>query len=152
MEDALHATRAAVEEGILPGGGTALIKCARVLDKLTVVGDEKLGVDIVKRALTEPLRKIAGNAGLEGAVVVDKVRAGQGAFGLNARTETYEDLEKAGVIDPTKVERTALQNAASVASLLLTTEAMIAEKPKKKSKGGGAGASGPDYGGEDMDY
>jgi chaperonin GroEL len=152
VEDALHATRAAVEEGIVPGGGVAYVRCLPALDGLKAPGEQSFGVDIVKRALTEPLRKIAGNAGLEGAVVVDKVRAGQGAFGLNARTETYEDLEKAGVIDPTKVERTALQNAASVASLLLTTEAMIAEKPKKKSKGGGAGAGGPDYGGEDMDY
>jgi len=149
VEDALHATRAAVEEGIVPGGGVAYIRCLPALDKLKAEGEQAFGVDIVKRALTEPLRKIAQNAGLEGAVVVDKVEAGKGAFGLNARTETYEDLEKAGVIDPTKVERTALQNASSVASLLLTTEAMVAEKPKKKAKGG---AGAPDYGGEDMDY
>jgi chaperonin GroEL len=155
VEDALHATRAAVEEGIVPGGGVAYVRCLPALESLKAPGEQAFGVDIVKRALMEPLRKIAGNAGLEGAVVVDKVRAGQGAFGLNARTETYEDLEKAGVIDPTKVERTALQNAASVASLLLTTEAMVAEKPKKKGKGGGGGGGGgggPDYGGEDMDY
>jgi chaperonin GroEL len=154
VEDALHATRAAVEEGIVAGGGVAYIRCLPALEKLKVDGEQMFGVEIVKRSLIEPLWKIASNAGLEGAVVVDKVRAGQGAFGLNARTETYEDLEKAGVIDPTKVERTALQNAASVASLLLTTEAMVAEKPKKKGKGGGggAGAGGPDYGGEDMDY
>src|SRR5215470_10656870 len=151
VEDALHATRAAVEEGIVPGGGVAYLRTLAALDTLKVPGEQSFGVDIVKRALTEPLRKIATNAGLEGAVVVDKVRGGQGAFGLNARTETYEDLEKAGVIDPTKVARTALQNAASVASLLLTTEAMVAEKPKKKGKGGG-GAGAPDYGGEDMDY
>jgi len=154
VEDALHATRAAVEEGIVPGGGVAYVRCLPALESLKLQGEQVFGVEIVKRALTEPLRKIASNAGLEGAVVVDKVRAGQGAFGLNARTEIYEDLEKAGVIDPTKVSRTALQNAASVASLLLTTEAMVAEKPKKKGKGGsgGAGAGGPDYGGEDMDY
>jgi len=151
VEDALHATRAAVEEGIVPGGGVAYVRCLPALDKVKAEGEQAFGVDIVKRALTEPLRKIAQNAGLEGAVVVDKVQAGQGAFGLNARTETYEDLEKAGVIDPTKVERTALQNASSVASLLLTTEAMVAEKPKRKAKGG-AGAGAPDYGGEDMDY
>ncbi|MGZ6077014.1 MAG: chaperonin GroEL [Myxococcaceae bacterium] len=154
VEDALHATRAAVEEGIVAGGGVAYIRCLPALEKLKVEGEQVFGVEIVKRALIEPLWKIASNAGLEGAVVVDKVKAGQGAFGLNARTETYEDLEKAGVIDPTKVERTALQNAASVASLLLTTEAMVAEKPKKKGKagGGGGGGGGPDYGGEDMDY
>jgi chaperonin GroEL len=154
VEDALHATRAAVEEGIVPGGGVAYLRCLPALEKLKVDGEQVFGVEIVKHSLAEPLRKIASNAGLEGAVVVDKVRSGQGAFGLNARTETYEDLEKAGVIDPTKVARTALQNAASVASLLLTTEAMVAEKPKKKGKGGGAGAGagGPDYGGEDMDY
>ncbi len=155
VEDALHATRAAVEEGIVAGGGVAYIRCLPALEKLKVDGEQMFGVEIVKRSLIEPLWKIASNAGLEGAVVVDKVRAGQGAFGLNARTETYEDLEKAGVIDPTKVERTALQNAASVASLLLTTEAMVAEKPKKKGKGGGGGGGGgggPDYGGEDMDY
>jgi chaperonin GroEL len=151
VEDALHATRAAVEEGIVPGGGVAYIRTLPGLDSLKAPGEQTFGVEIVKRALAEPLRKIAENAGLEGAVVLDKVRAGQGAFGLNARTETYEDLEKAGVIDPTKVERTALQNAASVASLLLTTEAIVAEKPKKKGKGGG-GAGAPDYGGEDMDY
>jgi chaperonin GroEL len=153
VEDALHATRAAVEEGIVPGGGVAYLRALTALDSLKVSDEQSFGLDIVRRALTEPLRKIASNAGLEGAVVLDKVRAGQGAFGLNARTETYEDLEKAGVIDPTKVARTALQNAASVASLLLTTEAMVAEKPKKKGKGGGgAGAGAPDYGGEDMDY
>jgi chaperonin GroEL len=152
VEDALHATRAAVEEGIVPGGGVAYLRALTVLDSLKVSGEQSFGVDIVRRALTEPLRRIASNAGLEGAVVLDKVKAGQGAFGLNARTETYEDLEKAGVIDPTKVARTALQNASSVASLLLTTEAMVAEKPKKKGKGAGPGAGAPDYGGEDMDY
>jgi chaperonin GroEL len=150
VEDALHATRAAVEEGIVPGGGVALLRCIPALDGLKLEGEQQFGVEIVRRALEEPARKIAFNAGQEGAVVINRIREGKGAFGFNARTEVYEDLEKAGVIDPTKVERTALQNAASVASLLLTTEAMIAERPKKKGKGPGAGA--PDYGGEDMDY
>jgi chaperonin GroEL len=154
VEDALHATRAAVEEGIVPGGGVAYLRCLGALDQMKLGGEQDFGVEIIKRALTEPLRKIASNAGSEGAVVINKVKEGTGAFGYNARTEVYEDLEKAGVIDPTKVERTALQNAASVASLLLTTEAMVADKPKKKGKGGGAGAGGgmPDYGGDDMDY
>ena len=142
VEDALHATRAAVEEGIVPGGGVAYIRCLQALERASRPTASRFGVDIVRRALEEPLRKIAGNAGLEGAVVVNKVKEGTGAFGFNARTETYEDLEKAGVIDPTKVSRTALQNAASVASLLLTTEAMVAEKPKKKGKGGGGGGGG----------
>jgi chaperonin GroEL len=153
VEDALHATRAAVEEGIVPGGGVAYLRCLGALDKLKLGGEQNFGVEIIKKALTEPLRKIASNAGSEGAVVINKVKEGTGAFGYNARTEVYEDLEKAGVIDPTKVERTALQNAASVASLLLTTEAMVADKPKKKAKGGaGAGGGMPDYGGDDMDY
>ncbi|WP_164018822.1 chaperonin GroEL [Pyxidicoccus trucidator] len=154
VEDALHATRAAVEEGIVPGGGVAYLRCLPALEALKLGGELDFGVDIIRRALQEPLRKIASNAGVEGAVVINKVRDGKGAYGFNARTEVYEDLEKAGVIDPTKVERTALQNAASVASLLLTTEAMIADRPaKKKGKGGGAGGGGmPDYGGDDMDY
>ncbi|MFP2904253.1 chaperonin GroEL [Pyxidicoccus sp. 3LFB2] len=154
VEDALHATRAAVEEGIVPGGGVAYLRCLPALEKLKLGGELDFGVDIIRRALQEPLRKIASNAGVEGAVVINKVRDGQGAYGFNARTEVYEDLEKAGVIDPTKVERTALQNAASVASLLLTTEAMIADRPaKKKGKNGGSGGGGmPDYGGDDMDY
>ena len=153
VEDALHATRAAVEEGIVPGGGVAYLRCLSALEKMKLGGEQDFGVEIIKKALTEPLRKIASNAGNEGAVVINKVKEGTGAFGYNARTEVYEDLEKAGVIDPTKVERTALQNAASVASLLLTTEAMVADKPKKKAKGGaGAGGGMPDYGGDDMDY
>ncbi len=153
VEDALHATRAAVEEGVVPGGGVAYIRSLPALEKLKLEGGESFGVEIIRRALEEPLRKISVNGGVEGAVVINKVREGKGSFGYNARSETYEDLDKAGVIDPTKVERTALQNAASVASLLLTTEAMVAEKPKKKSKAGaGAGAGMPDYGGEDMDY
>jgi chaperonin GroEL len=151
VEDALHATRAAVEEGIVPGGGVAYVRCLPALEKLKLGGEQDFGVEIVRRAITEPLKKIASNAGHEGAVVFNKVKEGKGAFGFNARTETYEDLDKAGVIDPTKVERTALQNAASVASLLLTTEAMVAEKPKKKGKGGGAGGGAPDYS-DDMDY
>jgi chaperonin GroEL len=132
VEDALNATRAAVEEGIVPGGGVALLRCVSALEKLKLEGEEKLGLDVVKRALEEPIRQIANNAGHEGSVVVERVKGEKGAFGFNAETETYEDLTKAGVIDPTKVVRFALQNAASVASLLLTTEAMVAEKPKKK--------------------
>ncbi|NOJ91588.1 chaperonin GroEL [Corallococcus sp. CA049B] len=152
VEDALHATRAAVEEGIVPGGGVAYIRSLKALDTLKLGGEQDFGVDIIRKALQEPLRKISSNAGVEGAVVINKVKDGTGAFGFNARTEVYEDLEKAGVIDPTKVERTALQNAASVASLLLTTEAMIAERPKKKAKGGAGGGAMPEYGGDDMDY
>ncbi|MBZ4401757.1 chaperonin GroEL [Myxococcus faecalis] len=152
VEDALHATRAAVEEGIVPGGGVAYLRTLAALEALKPGGEQNFGVEIIRRALQEPLRKIASNAGVEGAVVINKVREGKGAFGYNARTDTYEDLEKAGVIDPTKVERTALQNAASVASLLLTTEAMVAERPKGKSKAGGAGGGMPDYGGDDMEY
>ena len=155
VEDALHATRAAVEEGIVAGGGVAYLRCVPALDKLekSLPQEQKLGVEIVRRALTHPARKIAENAGWEGAVVIDRIQEGEGSFGFNAASEIFEDLEKAGVIDPTKVERTALQNASSVASLLLTTEALVAEKPKKKGKGAGAGGGGmPDYGGEDMDY
>ena len=133
VEDALHATRAAVEEGIVPGGGVALIRAAAGLDKLTVSDDERFGVKIVKKAIEEPLRWIANNAGAEGSIVLDKVKNGKGAFGFNAATEEFEDLFKAGIIDPTKVVRTALINAASVAGLLLTTEAMVAEKPEEKS-------------------
>src|SRR5215472_8838363 len=133
VEDAMHATRAAVEEGVVPGGGVALIRAAGTLEKLTVPEEERFGVSIVRRAIDEPLRWIAKNAGAEGSIVLDKVRSGKGAFGFNAAAEEYEDLLKAGIIDPTKVVRTALQNAASVASLLLTTEAMVAEKPEEKS-------------------
>ncbi len=134
VEDALHATRAAVEEGIVPGGGVAYLRVLPELEKLQLEGDQRTGANIVKRALEEPIRWIAQNAGWEGSIVVDKVRAGSGAFGFNAQTEKFEDLVEAGVIDPTKVARVALQNAASVASLLLTTEAMVAEKPKEKEK------------------
>ncbi len=132
VEDALNATRAAVEEGIVPGGGVALLRCISALEKLEVAGEDVFGVNIVKRALEEPVRQIANNAGYEGSVVVERVKREKGSFGFNAETETYEDLAEAGVIDPTKVVRFALQNASSVASLLITTEAMIAEKPKKK--------------------
>jgi len=132
VEDALHATRAAVEEGIVPGGGVALIRASASLPNLRVSDDEKVGVRIVQKGLEEPLRWIAANAGADGSVVLDKVKNSKGAFGFNAATEEYEDLVKAGIVDPTKVVRTALQNAASVAGLLITTEAMIADKPEKK--------------------
>jgi chaperonin GroEL len=148
VEDALHATRAAVEEGIVPGGGVALLRANKALASLKADGDEQIGVDIVRRACEEPLRQIVVNSGTEGAIVVGKVRdASDPNFGFNAATDTYEDLVKAGVIDPTKVTRTALQNAASIASLMLTTEAMIAEIPEKKSA-----PAGPPHGGPEMDY
>ncbi|MFM7203536.1 MAG: chaperonin GroEL [Myxococcota bacterium] len=134
VDDALHATRAAVEEGIVTGGGVALIRCQSRLDSLQVIGDERFGVQIVRRALEEPLRTIASNAGQDASIVVEKVRNGSGSFGFNAATDEYEDLVAAGVIDPTKVARSALQNAASVAALLLTTEAMVAERVEKKGK------------------
>jgi chaperonin GroEL len=138
VEDALHATRAAVEEGIVVGGGVALLRAQAALDGLeeSLSSEQAAGVSIVRRALEEPLRRIAENAGVEGSIVVDKVKSGKGAFGFNAATQRYEDLVKAGVIDPTKVVRYALQNAASVAALLLTTEATVAEKPEKETGGG----------------
>ncbi|PYO40057.1 MAG: chaperonin GroEL, partial [Gemmatimonadetes bacterium] len=132
VEDAMHATRAAVEEGIVPGGGVALLRAQSALDALKLEEEETAGVRIVRQALVEPLRWIARNAGADGSVVLERVKEGKAAFGFNAQTETYEDLLKAGIIDPTKVVRTALQNAASVAGLLLTTEAMVAEKPKEE--------------------
>ena len=138
VEDAMHATKAAVEEGIVPGGGVALIRAAAKLEKLAkskdLDADERLGVDIVRRACEEPLRWIAQNAGFEGSIVARQGEGGRGRqdFGFNAETEVYEDLVKAGVIDPTKVVRTALQNASSIASLLLTTEALVCELPEKK--------------------
>jgi chaperonin GroEL len=145
VEDALHATRAAVEEGIVPGGGVALLRCAHVLEKLAGENDEQIaGINILRRAIEAPLRTIANNAGIEGSIVVDKVKSLKGAHGFNAATETYEDLIKAGVIDPAKVVRTALQHAASVSGLLLTTEAMIADKPEPRGAGGGGM---PDMGG-----
>ncbi len=147
VEDALNATRAAVEEGIVPGGGTALIRVSKVLNDIKPADDDELaGVNIVRRAIEEPLRQIAHNAGFEGSIVVEKVRAGKDGFGFNAATGEYEDLIKAGVIDPKKVTRTALQNAASVASLLLTTECAIVEKPepKKDAPGMPGGMGGMD--------
>ncbi len=135
VEDALHATRAAVEEGIVPGGGVALLRASAALEKLKLNGDEQIGADIVKRACEEPLRQIAQNAGFEGAIVVEKIRVNENPnYGFNAETGQYEDLVQSGVIDPTKVARTALQNAASIAALMLTTEAMVAEIPEKKEK------------------
>ncbi len=138
VEDALHAVRAAVEEGIVPGGGVALLRCAEALDKTrsSVKGDQKTGVDIVLRALESPMRQIAANAGFEGSLVVQRIREEKGAFGFNARTEEYGDLVKAGVIDPTKVVRSAIENASSIAGLLLTTEAMVTEKPEEKKNDG----------------
>ena len=132
VEDALHATRAAVEEGIVPGGGVALVRCIPALDKVDAKGEEKEGIAILKRALEEPLRQIVKNAGMDGSVVINQVKAGKDDFGFNAATGQFDNLVKSGVIDPTKVVRSALQNAASVAGLMLTTEAMIAEKPEKK--------------------
>jgi chaperonin GroEL len=145
VEDAMHATRAAVEEGIVPGGGVALARCVAALDKLKLEGDEQIGVNIVKRALQEPMRQIVENAGQEGAVVLGKVLDSKDSnYGFNALTDEYEDLVKAGVLDPTKVVRTALTNAGSIASLMLTTEALIAEIPEKKEApaGGGHGGGG----------
>jgi chaperonin GroEL len=146
VEDALHATRAAVEEGIVPGGGVALIRAAAALESFeTGNTEEDFGIKLLRRACEEPLRQISANAGLEGSVVINKIKSETGAFGYNARTEVYEDLVAAGVIDPTKVTRTALENAASVSGLLLTTEAMIADKPEDED------ASDGGYG-DDMDY
>jgi chaperonin GroEL len=155
VEDALHATRAAIEEGIVPGGGVALIRALAALEDIKFDDDRRYGVNIVRRAIEEPLRQIAGNAGVDGSIVVEKVKNGKGAYGFNAASEEYEDLVKAGVIDPTKVVRAALQNAASVAGLMLTTEAIVAEKPKKKEEpahggGGGMGGGMGGMGGEDF--
>jgi chaperonin GroEL len=152
VEDALNATRAAVEEGIVPGGGVAYLRCLPALDKMKLEGDKKIGVDIVKRALEEPIRQIANNAGQEGSVVTEKVKNEKGAFGFDAAQDEYTDMIKAGIIDPTKVVRLALQNAASVASLMITTEAIVADKPEKKAPyppmppgGGGMGGMGDMY-------
>jgi chaperonin GroEL len=148
VEDALHATRAAVEEGIVPGGGVAYLRCLSVLEKMKVEGDKKIGVDIVRRALEEPIRQIANNAGQEGSVVVEKVKNEKGAFGFDAAADEYTDMNKAGIIDPTKVVRLALKNAASVSSLMITTECLVADKPEKKAPyppmppGGGMGGMG----------
>ena len=149
VEDALHATRAAVEEGIVPGGGVALMRAAGALKDLKSEGDDQIGVDIIRRACEEPVRQISGNAGFEGAIVTEKIRGNNDAnFGFNAASGQYEDLVKAGVIDPTKVTRTALQNASSIAALMLTTEAMVCEIPEKKS----APAPGGEHGPGGMDY
>jgi chaperonin GroEL len=149
VEDALHATRAAVEEGIVPGGGVALLRASAALHDMKLDGDEQIGVNIVRRACEEPLRQIVANSGTEGAIVIGKIRENTNPnFGFNAQTDTYEDLVASGVIDPTKVTRSALQNASSIASLMLTTEAMIAEIPEKKQAApGGPGGHGPE-----MDY
>jgi chaperonin GroEL len=141
----MHATRAAVEEGVVPGGGVALLRSQAALDGLKLDEEQQFGVTIVRRAIEEPLRWIARNAGQDGAVVAEKVRSQKGTFGYNAATEEYEDLMKAGIIDPTKVVRTALQNAASVAGLLLTTEAVVAEKPKEEKAPAGGMPGGEDY-------
>jgi chaperonin GroEL len=152
VEDALNATRAAVEEGIVPGGGVAYLRCLPVLEKLKLEGDRNIGVGIVKRALEEPIRQIANNAGQEGSVVTEKVKNEKGAFGFDAAKDEYADMIKAGITDPTKVVRLALQNASSVASLMITTEALVAEKPEKKPAyppmppgGGGMGGMGDMY-------
>jgi chaperonin GroEL len=151
VEDAMHATRAAVEEGIVPGGGVALARCVNALDKLKSDGDEQIGINVVKRALQEPLRQIAENAGEEGAIVLGKINDSKdNNFGYNALTGEYEDLVKAGVLDPTKVVRTALQNAGSIASLMLTTEALISELPEKKEAPAMPGGHGGGMG--DMGY
>jgi len=142
VEDALHATRAAVEEGIVPGGGVAFVRSLKVLEGFTADGDENIGINIVRRALEEPIRMIAENAGAEGSIVYNKVKEQNGAFGYNAQTDTYEDLIEAGVIDPTKVTRIALENAASISSLLLTTEAIITDKPEEKKATPGADMGG----------
>ena len=149
VEDALHATRAAVEEGIVPGGGVALLRAGAALAKLKIGGDEQIGVDIIRRACEEPMRQIVQNAGVEGAVVINKVRENKDSnYGYNAQSDTYEDLVASGVIDPAKVTRSALQNAASIAGLMLTTEAMVCEIPEKKSGASQGGGHGPG----EMDY
>jgi chaperonin GroEL len=148
VEDALNATRAAVEEGIVPGGGVAYLRCLSLLEKMKAEGDKKIGVEIIRKALEEPIRQIANNAGLEGSVVCERVKNEKGAFGFDASKDEYTDMIKAGIIDPTKVVRLALQNASSVASLMITTEALVAEKPEKKGPyppmppGGGMGGMG----------
>ena len=148
VEDALHATRAAIEEGIVAGGGVALLRAQKALDAISGSTEFNAGVSIIRKAIEEPLRRIAENAGIDGSIVVDKVKNSKGSMGFNAQTEEYEDLIKAGVIDPTKVVRCALQNAASISGLMLTTEALIAEVPDENAKapampdGGGMGGMG----------
>jgi chaperonin GroEL len=153
VEDALHATRAAVEEGIVPGGGVALLRCLGAIEAVKLEGDEQIGVDIVRRAIESPLRALASNAGVEGSIIVQEVKRRKGNDGYNVATGAYEDLVKAGVVDPKKVTRTALQNAASIAGLLLTTECLITELPEKDKPApapGGHGHGGGGMGG--MDY
>jgi chaperonin GroEL len=150
VEDALHATRAAVEEGIVPGGGVALIRCLPAIEALKLQGDEQTGVDIVKRAVESPLRSLAANAGVEGSIVVQEVKKRKGNEGYNVATGAYEDLVKAGVVDPKKVTRSALQNASSIAGLLLTTECLITELPEKEKPAPAGGGHGGMGGG--MDY
>ena len=146
VEDALHATRAAVEEGIVPGGGVALIRCEAALDKMNLEGDEKTGADIIRRCLNEPLRQLVVNAGLEGAIVVEKVRSLGGSMGLNVQTNQYVDMFEAGIVDPTMVTRTALQNASSIAGLLITTECLVTEIPEpEKAPAPGGGGMGDMY-------
>ncbi|MDE3155013.1 MAG: chaperonin GroEL, partial [Acidobacteriota bacterium] len=148
VEDAMHATKAAVEEGIVPGGGVALLRAGKALAALKLHGDQQIGVNIIARAIEEPLRWITTNAGLEGSIVVQKVKEMKAEEGFNALTETYEDLVKAGVIDPVKVVRSALQHASSIASLLLTTEALVSEIPEEKKEPAmpaGAGGMGGMY-------
>jgi chaperonin GroEL len=142
VEDAMHATKAAVEEGIVPGGGVALLRGGKALDKLKLEGDQLVGLQIIRRAIEEPMRWIAINAGEEGSIVVAKVRDMKQDEGFNAATDTYEDLVKAGVIDPAKVVRSALQNASSIASLLLTTEALVSEIPEEKKDASGMPGGG----------
>ena len=144
VEDALHATRAAVEEGIVAGGGTALIRAQAAIGDLGLVGDEKTGAGIVSRAVEAPLRQLVANAGREAALIVEQVKKGKGGEGYNVATDKYEDLIASGVVDPTKVTRTALQNAASISGLLLTTECLITDLPAKEAAGGGGG--GHDHG------
>jgi chaperonin GroEL len=152
VDDALHATRAAVEEGIVPGGGVAYIRAIESLEKLKGINaDETTGIQIIKRAVEEPLRQIVINSGIEGSIVVQKIKEGKGDYGFNARTEVYENLLAAGVIDPTKVTRIALENAASIAGMLLTTECVVSDKPEKDkagmpSMGGGMGGGMGDMG------
>jgi chaperonin GroEL len=146
VEDALHATRAAVEEGIVPGGGVALVRGLSALDNLKLHGDEAIGAEIVRKACESPIRQLVVNAGVEGAVVVEEIRKGKGNYGYDVAAGAYVDMVKSGIIDPTKVTRSALQNAASIAGLLLTTECMVAEIPEKKE------APAPGGGGGGMDY
>jgi chaperonin GroEL len=150
VEDALHATRAAVEEGIVPGGGVALLRSIEALDSIKASEEELVGVNIIRKALEEPIRQIAENAGMEGSIVVNRVVGEAGAFGYNAQTMVFEDLEQAGVLDPTKVTRSALENAASIAGLLLTTEAVVCDKPEEKGAGGGMPGGMPGGGMPDM--